>query len=46
MAVKHGRLIHQLVDFMADQGVAFVCTVNRNGQCAVNHRGGKFASSQ
>ena len=41
MAAKHGRLIHQLVDFMADQRVAFVCTVDRNGQCAVNHRGGK-----
>ena len=25
---------------MADQRVAFLCTVNRNGQCAVNHRGG------
>jgi len=41
MVAKHGRLIHQLVDFMADQRVAFVCTVDRNGQCAVNHRGGK-----
>ena len=41
MAAKDGRLIHQLVDFMADQRVAFVCTVDRNGQCAVNHRGGK-----
>ena len=40
MAAKQGRLIHQLVDFLADQRVAFVCTVDRNGQCAVNHRGG------
>jgi hypothetical protein len=37
----NGRLTHQLVDFLADQRVAFVCTVDRNGQCAVNHRGGK-----
>jgi len=41
MAAKHGPLIHQLVDLLADQRVAFVCTVDRNGQCAVNHRGGK-----
>jgi hypothetical protein len=41
MAAKHGRLIPQLVDFLADQRVAFVCTVDRNGQSAVNHRGGK-----
>jgi uncharacterized protein len=41
VVAKHGRLIHQLVDFLADQRVAFVCTVDRNGQCAVNHRGGK-----
>jgi uncharacterized protein len=41
MSAKHGRLIHQLVDFLADQRVAFVCTVDRNGECAVNHRGGK-----
>jgi Pyridoxamine 5'-phosphate oxidase len=37
----HGRLIQQLVDFLAGQRVAFVCTVDRNGQCSVNHRGGK-----
>jgi uncharacterized protein len=41
MAAEPGRLIHQLVDFLAEQRVAFVCTVDRNGQCAVNHRGGK-----
>jgi uncharacterized protein len=41
MAAKHGCLIHQLVNFLAEQRVAFVCTVDRNGQCAVNHRGGK-----
>jgi hypothetical protein len=41
MPAKHGRLIHQLADFLTDQRVAFVCTVDRNGQCAVNHRGGK-----
>jgi hypothetical protein len=41
MAGTHGRFIHQLVEFLADQQVAFVCTVDRTGQCAVNHRGGK-----
>jgi hypothetical protein len=41
MAANHGGLIQQLVDFLADQSVAFLCTVDRNGQCAVNHRGGK-----
>jgi hypothetical protein len=41
MSANHGRLIQQLVHFLADQGVAFLCTVDRNGQCAVNHRGGK-----
>jgi hypothetical protein len=41
MAANRGRLIHQLVDFLADQRVAFICTVDRNGQCAVNHRRGK-----
>jgi hypothetical protein len=41
MAANHEGLIQQLVDFLADQGVAFLCTVDRNGQCAVNHRGGK-----
>jgi hypothetical protein len=41
IATQHGRLIHELADFLADQRVAFVCTVDRNGQCAVNHRGGK-----
>ena len=41
MAANHGGLIQQLVDFLADQGVAFLCTVDRNGQCAVNHRGGQ-----
>jgi hypothetical protein len=41
MAANHGGLIHQLFDFLADQGVAFLCTVDRNGQCTVNHRGGK-----
>jgi uncharacterized protein len=42
MDANHGGLIHQLVDFLADQCVAFVCTVDRNGQCAVNHRRGKY----
>jgi uncharacterized protein len=41
MTAEHGRLIHQLVDFLGEQRVAFVCTVDRNGQCALNHRGGK-----
>jgi uncharacterized protein len=41
MAANHGGLIQQLVNFLADQGVAFLCTVDRNGQCAVNHRGGQ-----
>jgi uncharacterized protein len=41
IAAKQGHLIHQLIDYLADQRVAFVCTVDRNGQCAVNHRGGK-----
>jgi uncharacterized protein len=41
MAAKHGGLVHQLAHFVADQRAAFVCTVNRIGQCAVNHRGGK-----
>ena len=40
-AANHGGLIQQLADFLADQGVAFLCTVDRNGQCAVNHRGGQ-----
>ncbi|HYZ74332.1 MAG TPA: pyridoxamine 5'-phosphate oxidase family protein, partial [Chthoniobacterales bacterium] len=41
MAANHVGLINQLFDFLADQGVAFLCTVDRNGECAVNHRGGK-----
>ena len=41
MAAKQGGLVHQLADFLAEQRLAFVCTVDRNGQCAVNHRGGK-----
>jgi hypothetical protein len=41
MAAKQGSLVHQLADFLAEQRLAFVCTVDRNGQCAVNHRGGK-----
>jgi hypothetical protein len=41
MAGKDRRFIHKLVDFLADQHVAFVCTADRTGQCAVNHRGGK-----
>jgi uncharacterized protein len=41
MAGEPGGSIHELADFLAEQGVAFVCTVDRNGQCAVNHRGGK-----
>jgi uncharacterized protein len=41
MAANRGGLIQQLVGFLANQGVAFLCTVDRNGQCAVNHRGGK-----
>jgi hypothetical protein len=41
MDANHAGLIHKLVDFLADQRVAFLCTVDRNGQCAVNHRGGK-----
>jgi uncharacterized protein len=41
MPAKHEGLVHQLADFLAEQRLAFVCTVDRNGQCAVNHRGGK-----
>jgi hypothetical protein len=41
MAAKPGGLVHQLADFLAEQRMAFICTVDRNGQCAVNHRGGK-----
>jgi hypothetical protein len=41
MAANHGGLIHQVFEFLADQCVAFLCTVDRNGECAVNHRGGK-----
>ena len=38
---RHALLIHdQLAGFLSAQRVAFVCTVDRNGQCAVNHRGG------
>jgi uncharacterized protein len=33
-------VIDHLADFLAYQRVAFLCTVDRNGQCAVNHRGG------
>jgi uncharacterized protein len=43
MAAKHGGVVHQLADFLAEQRMAFVCTVDRNGQCAVNHRGGNAA---
>ena len=41
MAAKPGGWVHQLAGFLAEQRLAFVCTVDRNGQCAVNHRGGK-----
>ena len=41
MPAKHEGLVHQLADFLAEQRLAFICTVDRNGQCAVNHRGGK-----
>jgi uncharacterized protein len=38
---KHEGLVQQLAGFLAKQRMAFVCTADRNGQCAVNHRGGK-----
>ena len=41
MPVKHEGLVHQLADFLAEQRLAFVCTMDRKGQCAVNHRSGK-----
>jgi uncharacterized protein len=39
---QHPHLVHsQLTDFLSAQRVAFICTVDRDGQCAVNHRGGQ-----
>ena len=34
------RVIDHLAGFLAYQRMAFLCTTDRNGQCAVNHRGG------
>ena len=33
-------VIGHLAGFFAYQRVAFLCTVDRNGKCAINHRGG------
>jgi uncharacterized protein len=41
MPAKHEALVQQLAGFLAEQGLAFVCTVDRTGKCAVNHRSGK-----
>jgi hypothetical protein len=41
MAAQPEGWVHQLAGFFAEQRLAFVCTVDQNGQCAVNHRSGK-----
>ena len=36
----HDRLTEKICTFLARQVLCYVCTIDRHGQCAVNHRGG------
>lgn len=37
---EQGIVAETVRAFIAEQALCYVCTVNRRGQCAVNHRGG------
>ncbi len=40
LALRQRRLPQEVIAFLQKQAIGFLCTVNRYGQCAVNHRGG------
>jgi hypothetical protein len=39
--VRHQRITGSVRAFLEQRVLCFLCTANREGQCAINHRGGK-----